>query len=339
MELFDWKNLPFSYIKTDFNVRSVYRNGKWSPLEVSDSEYISVHMAATGLHYGQEAFEGLKAYQGKDGKVRLFRWQENARRLRISAAGVKMAEVPEDLFIEAVKKVIGLNRKYIPPYGSGATLYVRPLLFGSGPEVGVKPSGEYTFMVFVTPVGPYFREGIKPVNMMICRDVDRAAPLGTGPFKVGGNYAASLRALISAKDSGYASAIFLDAREKKYIDECGPANFFGIRENTYITPKSDSILNSITNMSLIEIAGSLGMKTERRKVAVEELSAFEETGACGTAAVITPIAKIVDPEMNMIYEYCRDGKPGEISMKLYTRLTDIQKGDAADEFNWMTVVG
>ena len=338
MEQLNWKCLPFGYIKTDYNVRCRYRDGKWGDLEVSSSEYIDVHIAATGLHYGQEAFEGMKAYMGKDGKVRVFRWDENAKRLLLSAGGVKMAPVPEELFREAVFKVINLNKKFVPPYGSGATLYIRPLLFGSGAEVGVKPASEYTFLVFVTPVGPYFKEGIKPVNMMICRDVDRAAPLGTGIFKVGGNYAASLRALVKAKEQGYSSTIFLDAREKKYIDECGPANFFGIKDNTYITPKSESILNSITNKSLIEVAGSLGIKTERRRVPVEELSSFTEAGACGTAAVISPIGKIVDPDKNMIYEYCKDGKPGEVTMKLYNKLVAIQNGDAADEFGWMTVV-
>ncbi len=338
MEQFDWKNLSFGYIKTDFNIRCYYRDGKWSSPEVSDSEYINVHIAATGLHYGQEAFEGMKAYMGEDGKVRVFRWEENASRFIHSAEGIKMAPVPPDLFREAIFRAINLNRKYIPPFGSGATLYVRPLLFGSGAEVGVKPSSEYTFLVFVTPVGPYFKGGIKPVNMMICRDVDRAAPLGTGTFKVGGNYAASLRALIYAKEQGFSSSIFLDAREKKYIDECGPANFFGIKDNTYITPKSESILRSITNKSLMEIAENLGIKTERRRIPVEELETFEEAGACGTAAVISPIGKIVDPEMNRIYEYCRDGEPGRITMTLYKKLVGIQNGDEPDEFGWMTVV-
>lgn len=338
MEKLDWKNLPFGYLKTDYNVRCFYKDGKWGKPEVSESEYIDIHIAATGLHYGQEAFEGLKAYMGKDGKIRLFRWEENAKRLLLSADGIKMAQVPVELFREAIMKAINLNRKFVPPYGSGATLYIRPLLYGSGAEVGVKPAAEYTFIVFVTPVGPYFKEGIKPVNMLICRDVDRAAPFGTGSFKVGGNYAASMRAIIAAKNGGYSSTIFLDAKEKKYIDECGPANFFGIKNNTYVTPKSSSILNSITNMSLLEIAKSMGMKAERRQIPVEELAEFEETGACGTAAVITPIAKIVDPEKNKIYEYCRDGKPGAFSMKLYEKLTAIQCGDAKDEFGWITIV-
>jgi branched-chain amino acid aminotransferase len=325
-------------LKTDYNVRCFYKNGKWSKPEISTSEYIDIHIAATGLHYGQEAFEGLKAYMGKDGKIRLFRWQENAKRLILSSEGIKMAVVPEELFREAIFRAIQLNKHFVPPYGTGATLYIRPLLYGSGAEVGVKPSSEYTFIVFVTPVGPYFRDGIKPVDMMICRNFDRAAPLGTGTFKVGGNYAASLRALIAAKEGGYSSAIFLDAKEKKYIDECGPANFFGIKGDKYVTPKSNSILNSITNMSLVDIAASMGMKPERRRIPVGELSTFSEAGACGTAAVITPIARIVDPDKNMVYEYCRDGKPGPVTMKLYNRLVAIQNGDEADEFGWMTVV-
>jgi branched-chain amino acid aminotransferase len=275
---------------------------------------------------------------GKDGKIRLFRWEENAKRLIASADGIKMAAFPVEMFREALFKVIHLNKRFIPPYGSGATLYIRPLLYGSGAEVGVKPASEYTFLVFVTPVGPYFKDGVKPVNMLICRDVDRAAPMGTGIYKVGGNYAASMRAIIAAHDGGYSNTIFLDAKEKKYVDECGPANFFGIKDNTYVTPKSESILNSITNMSLIEIAKSHGMKTERRKVPVDELSSFVEAGACGTAAVISPIAKIFDPEKNKIYEFCKDGQPGLETMKLYKKLTAIQNGDEPDPFGWVTIM-
>jgi branched-chain amino acid aminotransferase len=338
MENFNWECLPFGYIKTDFNIRCVYKDGKWGKLEVSSSEYIDIHIAATGLHYGQEAFEGLKAYMGRDGKIRLFRWEENAKRLISSADGIKMEAVPAEMFREALFKVIQLNKKFVPPYGSGATLYIRPLLYGSGAEVGVKPASEYTFLVFVTPVGPYFKDGIKPVDMLICRDVDRAAPLGTGIYKTGGNYAASMRAIIAAQKGGYSNTIFLDAKEKKYIDECGPANFFGIKDNTYVTPKSESILNSITNMSLIEIAKSMGMKTERRQIPVKELSTFSEAGACGTAAVISPIAKIFDPGENTVYEYCKDGHPGVISLKLYKKLISIQHGDEPDPFGWVTIV-
>jgi len=334
----DWNNLPFGYVKTDYNVRCFYKNGKWSKPEVSDSEYINIHIAATGLHYGQESFEGLKAYRGKDGKIRIFRWEENADRLLSSAEGIKMAPVPLELFKESVLMAVKLNEKFVPPYGSGASLYIRPLLYGSGAEVGVKPASEYTFIVFVTPVGPYFKGGVKPVDMLICRDVDRAAPLGTGKFKIGGNYAASLRAIVRAHNEGFGNVLFLDAKEKKYIDECGPANFFGIKNNTYVTPLSESILPSITNKSLLALAESMGIKTERRPVPVEELAEFEEAGACGTAAVISPIKRIVDPDANRIYEFCRDGKPGPVSMKLYNKLVDIQYGDEPDTFGWITII-
>ncbi len=338
MELLDWKNLLFGYIKTDYNIRSVFKDGKWGPLEASSSEFINMHIAASALHYGQEAFEGMKAYTGKDGKIRLFRWEENAKRLIHSAEGLVMAAVPIELFREAIFKAVLLNKRFVPPFGSGATLYVRPLLIGTGPEIGVKPAKEYTFIVFVTPVGPYFKEGFKPVDLMICRDFDRAAPKGTGTFKVGGNYAASLRAVIDVKNKGYSNPLFLDSREKKYIDECGAANFFGIKNNTYITPRSESILNSVTNMSLMEIAADMGMKTERRSIPVEELETFEEAGACGTAAVITPIAKIWDPETNKVYDYTRNCSPGPLTVKLYNKLVSIQNGDEPDKFGWMTVI-
>ena len=300
MNTLDWSSLSFGYIKTDYNVRAHYKDGKWGELEESTSEKLDVHIAATGLHYGQEAFEGMKAFMGKDGKVRLFRWEENARRLINSAKGILMAEVPEELFKEAIFRVVELNKRFVPPYGSGASLYIRPLLFGNGAMVGVNPSREFTFMVFVTPVGPYFKGGVKPVDMLISRIYDRAAPMGTGTYKVGGNYAASLRAIVEAREKGFANVIFLDACEKKYIDECGPANFFGIKGNSYITPKSDSILPSITNKSLIQIAESIGMTTERRAIPIEELSEFDEAGACGTAAVISPIGRIVDPDSGKV---------------------------------------
>ena len=209
----DWGSLPFGYFPTDYNVRCTFKNGEWQEPEVSDSEFIPVHMAATGLHYGQEAFEGLKAYRGADGKVRLFRWWENANRMRKSAEGIMMAEVPDEIFGEAIIKAVKLNAKYIPPYGTGATLYIRPLLFGIGPQVGVKPAEEYMFMVFVTPVGPYFKEGFHPVAIEVIKDYDRAAPLGTGHIKVGGNYAASMRPADRAHKNGFASVLFLDALE------------------------------------------------------------------------------------------------------------------------------
>lgn len=242
----NWKDLTFAYMKTDYNIRCYFRDGKWGALETSTSEKIDLHIAATCLHYGQEAFEGLKAYRGKDGKVRLFRWEENWRRLENSANGVLMQPVPKEIFGEAVRKVVELNQAYIPPYGTGGSLYLRPLLIGSGAKVGVSPADEYLFMVFVTPVGPYFKEGFKPVKMQLIRDFDRAAPLGTGNIKVGGNYAASLRAGERAHKEGYSTAIFADAKTKQYIDEAGPANFFAIKDGKYITPDSESILPSIT---------------------------------------------------------------------------------------------
>ncbi len=338
MQDINWGTLPFGYFKTDYNVRCYYRNGKWGEVETSSSEFVSIHIAATCLHYGQEAFEGMKAYRGKDGKIRLFRWQENAKRMRKSAEGILMAEVPDDLFFEMIVKAVKLNEKFVPPYGHGASLYIRPLLFGSGPQVGVKPADEYMFMVFVGPVGPYFKEGFNPVTLQIVRDFDRAAPLGTGHIKVGGNYAGSLFAGERAKKEGFSSVLFLEAKEKKYIDEAGPANFFAIKDNTYITPKSSSILPSITNMSLMQLAEDLGLKVERRKVAVEELDGFEEVGACGTAAIISPIGKLVDRENGKVYQFCKDGKAGKISTKLYEKLQAIQYGDEPDAHNWVTII-
>lgn len=338
MENIDWGNLPFGYYKTDYNTRCYFKNGAWGEIEVSSSEYINLHISATALHYGQEAFEGMKAYRGKDGKVRLFRWEENWQRLQNSANGILMQPVPKDVFYASIVKAVKLNEKFIPPYGTGASLYIRPFLFGSGPQVGVKPATEYLFVVFVTPVGPYFKEGFNPVKIAIERTSDRAAPLGTGNIKVGGNYAASLKGVKHAHDLGYGSPMYLDAKEKKYIDEIGAANFFGIKDNTYITPKSDSILPSITNKSIVELAVSLGLKVERRPVAIDELDSFEEVGACGTAAIISPIGEIMDVENNKVYSYCKDGKPGPISTKIYNKLVGIQYGEEEDVFGWTEVI-
>jgi len=338
MENINWADLSFGYIKTDYNVRSYYQNGEWSDLQVTDSEHINLHMAATCLHYGQEAFEGLKAFKGKDGKIRIFRMRENALRMQSSCHGIMMAELPVEIFENAVLEAVKRNERFVPPYGSGASLYIRPLLIGSGAQVGVKPSTEYVFIVFVTPVGPYFKEGFKTTPVGVFRQYDRAAPLGTGTYKIGGNYAASLVAGAKAHEMGYSSVLYLDAREKKYIDECGPANFFGIKDNTYITPKSESILPSITNKSLMQLAESFGMKVERRQVLLEELSSFEEAGMCGTAAVISPIQRIDDVEENKSYVFSKDGEPGPVSLKLYNKLRAIQYGDEEDKYDWVTVV-
>ena len=336
MENIDWTKIGFGYTKTDFNVRCYYRDGKWGALEVSGSDMINLHMAATCLHYGQEVFEGLKAFKGKDGKIRVFRMQENARRMQSSCQGILMPPIPEDLFKEAVRLAINKNSSYVPPYGSGASLYIRPLVIGTGPEIGVKPAREYLFIIFVMPVGPYFPEGFKPTDLLIVRHYDRAAPLGTGKYKVGGNYAASLVAGEEAHEGGYSAVLYLDAREKKYIDECGPANFFAIKNNTYITPESESILPSITNKSLVQIAQDFGLKIERRKIPVEELNDFEEVGACGTAAVISPIKRIHDADLNLDYNYSNE--PGPWSVKLYERLKGIQTGDEPDTHGWVDVI-
>lgn len=338
METIDWANLSFGYMPTDYNVRYNYRNGSWGELEISSSEYIHMHMAATCLHYGQEAFEGLKAFRGKDGKIRVFRLDENAARLQSTCRGILMPELSTEKFRDAILKVIKLNERFVPPYESGASLYIRPLLIGTGAQVGVHPASEYMFIVFVTPVGPYFKGGFSTNPYVIIRQYDRSAPLGTGVYKVGGNYAASLRANKMAHDMGYSCEFYLDAKEKKYIDECGAANFFGIKNNTYITPLSTSILPSITNKSLMTLAEEMGLTVERRQIPEEELDTFEEAGACGTAAVISPIQRIDDPEKNRSYIISKDGKPGQICTQLYNKLRAIQYGDEPDKYGWVTIV-
>lgn len=338
MKEIDWANLSFGYIPTDYNVRCYYRDGKWGEIEVCSEETINIHMAATCLHYGQEAFEGLKAYRCPDGKVRVFRMDENAARLQSTCRGIMMPELSTELFEEMITKVVRLNERFVPPYESGASLYIRPLLIGTGAQVGVHPAHEYMFVAFVTPVGPYFKGGFATNPYVIIREFDRAAPLGTGIYKVGGNYAASLRANKMAHDLGYASEFYLDAKEKKYIDECGAANFFGIKDNTYITPKSSSILPSITNKSLMQLAEDMGMKVERRQIPEDELATFEEAGACGTAAVISPIERIDDLENKKSYVISKDGKPGPICTKLYHHLRGIQYGTEPDIHGWTKVV-
>ncbi len=338
METIDWKNLPFGYHKTDYNVRSSFKDGHWSEPRETDSETIDLHMAATCLHYGQEAFEGLKAFMGKDGKIRIFRVKENALRMQSSCRGIAMAELPVEIFEKSVLKAVELNRKYVPPYESGASLYIRPLLIGTGARVGVRPSDEYLFAVFVTPVGPYFKTGFNPTALVILRQYDRAAPQGTGNYKIGGNYAAGLVAGVEAHEMGYSAVLYLDPKEKKYIDEGGPANFFAVKNNTYVTPLSPSILPSITNDSLIRLAADSGMNVERRQIPVEELSAFEEVGICGTAAVISPVERIDDRDENKSYHFGKDHTAGPVSTRLYNRLKAIQYGDAPDPYGWVTVL-
>ena len=334
----DWANLSFGYTPTDYNVRCRYADGKWGEIEVSQSETIDIHMAATCLHYGQEVFEGLKAFRGKDGKVRIFRLEENAKRIRESAEGLLMEPVPQDLFEEMAKKVVKLNERFVPPYGSGASLYIRPLEIGTSAQVGVKPAKEYLFIILVTPVGPYFKEGFRPTDICIMREFDRVAPKGTGRWKVGGNYAASLMAGEKAHKHGYSAVLYLDPREKKYIDECGPANFFAIKGNKYITPASDSILPSITNKSLMQLARDMGLEVEERHIPVEELAEIDEAAACGTAAVASPVAEIHDIDNGTKYIVAKDRQPGPVTTELYNRLRAIQLGETDDVHGWNTII-
>ncbi len=333
----DFANLPFAYMKTDYNVRYTWNDGAWDEGELNDSEYIPLHMACTALHYGQECFEGLKAFETKDGEVVVFRIEENAKRLADSCRKILMPPVSEELFIEAVYRAINANRRFVPPYGSGASLYIRPLVIGTGAKVGVAPTDEYMFLVFVTPAGPYFKSGFKPVHLIVEHEVDRAATLGVGDVKVGGNYAAGMRASMGAKKAGYTEVLFLDAKEKRYIDESGPANFFGITaDGQYITPLSPSILPSITNRSLMTIAGDMGLNPLRRPIDVEEIHELAEAGCCGTAAVITPVGSITHGERKVVYG---DGEtPQPKVTELYQRLTAIQCGDAPDPYGWVRVV-
>ena len=334
----DWANLSFGYRKTNYNVRCTYRDGKWGEIEVSDSEYINIHIAATALHYGQEIFEGMKAFRGKDGKIRIFRLEENGKRIRRSAEGILMEPIREDLFREMITKVVALNADFVPPYGSGASLYIRPLEIGTSARVGVKPADEYVFIILVTPVGPYFKEGFKPTNICIMREFDRVAPKGTGRWKVGGNYAASLQAGEKAHELGYSAVLYLDPREKKYIDECGPANFFAIKDGKYITPESESILPSITNDSLKQLARDMGIEVECRHILLEELDDITEAAACGTAAVASPIAEIDDLDTGKKYVVSTNGEAGPITTALYNKLRAIQLGEEEDVHGWNTIV-
>lgn len=337
-EEIDWGSLPFGYVPTDYNVRCTFKDGKWGEIEISQSETINIHIAATALHYGQELFEGIKAFRGKDGKIRIFRLEENARRARSSAEGIMMEPVPEELFCRMCEMAVKLNERFVPPYGSGASLYIRPLEIGMSARVGVSPATEYMFMVLVTPVGPYFKGGFRNTNICIMREYDRVAPKGTGRFKVGGNYAASLRAGHHAHELGYSAVLFLDPKEKKYLDECGPANFYAIKDGKYITPASESILPSVTNLSLQQLAKDMGMEVECRHIPVEELAEVSEAAACGTAAVCSPIGEIDDLDTGKKYVISKDGKPGPVTTALYNKLNAIRLGEEPDVHRWNTIL-
>ena len=311
----DWSTLGFGYRKAPYNVRCTFQNGAWGELRVSESEEVTMHMAATVLHYGQAGFEGLN-----------------------TCRTILMQPLPDGLFEEAIRKVVKLNEDLVPPYETGCSMYIRPVLFGTGPQVGVNPADQYEFIVFVMPVGPYFKDGFKATPCCIMRGYDRAAPLGTGRVKVGGNYAASLASGVLAHQKGYSAVIYLDARSKKFIDECGPANFFGIKGDRYVTPESESILPSITNMSIQQVAKDLGLKIEIRPMPVEELAYLDEAAMCGTAAVIAPINRIDDLDDNKVYTILPDHKPGPVCTKLYETLRGIQYGDIEDTHNWVTVI-
>ena len=350
----DWGGLGFHYTETDYIVRSAY-HGEWQKPYATRDKIIPLHVCATCLQYGQEAFEGLKVFRGVDGKIRVFRWQENAKRMADSARGLKMEPVPESIFEQAMCLAIEKNKDFIPPYESGATLYLRPLLIGTTPRLGVGAGSDYEFIIIPSPIGPYYKDAQCTVhdarlplhNFLVTRHVDRAAPLGTGQFKVGGNYAASFRATEAAHAMGL-DCLFLDAKTHHYIDECSAANFIGIREvgtkdkgqrMEYLTPRSTAILPSITNDSLMTLAREMGLKVTRRKIRLEELSELQEAAACGTACVISPIGKVIDPDKGTTYTI-QDGAfapQDSILSQLYHRLQDIQYGRSEDRYGWCTM--
>ncbi len=336
MENIDWENFGFGYIKTDYNLRTTYRDGKWGEIERSDSEFINLHISSPCLHYGVQAFEGLKAFRGADGKIRLFRPDENAKRMIKSANRLCIPAPDEQMFIDACVEVVRLNERFVPPYGTGESLYIRPLILGTGAVLGVHPAHEVNFMIFVSPVGAYFKGGMQLIKVVVNREFDRAAPRGTGAVKCGGNYAASLLPGEIAEEMGYSNVLYLDAKEHKYIEECGAANFFGIKDGCYITPDSPSVLPSITNLSLRQLAADMGLKVEQRSVLYSEIDSFDECGACGTAAVISPIGSIFDPASDREVSY--GDNVGSYCKKMYERLQDIQYGRCEDTHGWCVVV-
>lgn len=335
----DWRQLSFHLTETDYIVRSACRNGVWEKPYATRDKYIHIHVAATGLQYGQGVFEGLKAFRGADGKVRVFRMHDNARRMQHSADGLRMTPVPEDIFCEAILLALEKNMDFVPPYETGATLYFRPVLFATTPEISVEPGKDCEFVVIPTPIGSYFAGGFHCTPFIVNRTIDRAAPLGTGQWKVGGNYGASFRASEAAHALGY-DCMFTDAKTHRYIDECSAANFIGIRHTErgieYLTPRSTAILPSITNDSLMTLARAMDMRVVRRHIRVEELADMQEAAACGTACVVSPINKVYDPDKDITYRF--GDTPGPVMTRLYEALQDIQYGRTADTHHWCTVI-
>lgn len=329
----DWSDLGFGYIKTDWRYVANYKDGKWDEGTLSEDGTITMSECAGVLQYAQTCFEGLKAYTTKDGKIVCFRPDLNAQRMIDSCERLKMPTFPEERFIEAVRKVVDANREWVPPYGSGASLYLRPFMFGINSVIGVKPATEYQFRIFATPVGPYFKGGVKPLTVRIS-DLDRAAPRGTGHVKAGLNYAMSLYNIVDAHEQGFDENIYPDSETRTYIEETGGANIIFVTKNgTVVTPKSDTILPSITRRSLMYVAEHiLGMKVEERKVRVDELSDFVECGLCGTAAVISPVGKIVDHGKEIVYGM---DDMGPVTKKLYDALRGIQLGTMEAPEGWI----
>ena len=335
MKDINWTKLTFSYTETDYMVRCRYENGAWGPLQVTEDKTLSIHAAAAGLQYAQQCFEGIKAYRRADGTIGIFRPQENALRMQASAKAMYMPPLPTETFLEAVSLAVKKNIEWLPPYGTGATLYIRPIMFGTTPKVGVAPASEFEFCVVVTPIGPYYPAGFGTTPFVINRHVDRAAPLGTGQYKVGGNYASSFRATEPAHEAGV-GVLFLDSAEHKYLDECGGANIFLVKNGTYCTPKSDSILPSIINRSLMQLCRDLNIPVEERRIPVTELGEFQEAASCGTGAAISPISRITDPDTGIVYNYGEEAGP--VCQLLYKSLRDIQFGRVEDKHNWCYII-
>ena len=320
----DWSSLGFGYVKTDYRYVSNFKNGAWDEGGLTTDDTITLSECAGVLQYAQTVFEGMKAYTTEDGHIVTFRPDLNAARMVDSAKRLEMPVFPEDRFVEAVVETVKANAAYVPPYGSGATLYIRPYMFGSDAVIGVKPANEYQFRVFTTPVGPYFKGGAKPITIRVS-DFDRAAPHGTGHIKAGLNYAMSLHAIVDAHNQGYDENMYLDAATRTKVEETGGANFlFVTKDNTVVTPKSNSILPSITRRSLLYVAEHyLGLKVEEREVYLDEVKDFAECGLCGTAAVISPVGKIVDHGKEIVFPSGME-KMGPTTQKLYETLTGIQ---------------